>query len=541
MKTKLMILITMLLSSMSIWASISPVYQGQVTDSNNNPVPGVPIVILNNCTNQTYTTYTDVLGNYFYQDSLFNNPQQCEIIIIAMDSINCADTISFWINPSMNGVVTFTNNLSLQCSGSGCNIAWGFTTNPVDACMFDFWHQGSLATWYFTDNNTTTTSSQTFPSYSWNASGTYQVCIEFPNCAPQCTNITVTPNCQGSSSVCNTAWGVYFLSSCTIQMWHQGNTSAFWQVTGPNTNYQSTDVMPQLSFNQTGTYIVELILDSCYYVDTLYVDSVCGNAYPCNISWGYSAVPNNACAYQFWHQSSSAIWYFTTPNGTTTTTQNFPVFSWNAPGTYQVCVEFPNCAIQCTTITVTPNCTNNNTSCMAYFTWYVDPTTNETYINNLSTGSPIQYSWDYGDGNGGLGYNPSHTYNSPGWYLVCLTIGTPNTPSCYETYCDTVYIPSAQLRINGPAFIEAENEISVLEIYPNPATDQIHISVPDLFQGDVAIEIIGISGKFMRSLSKKINADSILTIGVEDLSSGIYILRFTDQQSGKSFQSKFIK
>lgn len=548
MKAKLFISALMLTTLLQAQNSITPTYSGQVTDGNNNPVNGAQVTIINNCNNQSYQVNTNPNGWFTYQQATFTISQQCQVIFIAEDSSgNCLDTVAIWLHPGMSGNMNFTVNLQLSCSNSGsgnCNIAWGFNTNPANACQLNFWHQGNAATWYFyNSNNTVTTSTDNFPTYGWNAPGTYQVCIEFPNCAPQCTTATITPNCIGNNN-CNTAWGFTADSSCGYTFWHQGTPgSAFWQVTGNNNAYQSSTLdFPTLTFSEPGMHIVELYLNNCYYVDTLYVDASCAGSNGCNTAWGFSPVPNNACAYQFWHQGASAVWTFSNNTSTFTTTQNSPFFTWSTAGTYQVCVQFPNCAPQCTTITVTPNCTGNNTTCNAYFTWYIDPATNETFINNLSTGSPIQYSWNYGDGNTGFGYNPSHTYNSGGWYEICLTIGTPNTPACYDTYCDSVFIPSAQLRINGPATLDINESEIGWTLYPNPVVDQLNIQFIEIENTEIAIEVFSISGGRMIQLAPQmIYSGSILSLPVESLSSGVYMVRVTEISSGRNWIKKFMK
>jgi len=57
--------------------------------------------------------------------------------------------------------------------------------------------------------------------------------------------------------------------------------------------------------------------------------------------------------------------------------------------------------------------------------------------NAFGTGPITSWSWDFGDGNASTLQNPTHNYNSSGWYLVCLTITTTN-PQCTSAYCDTI-------------------------------------------------------------------------------------------------------
>ena len=45
-------------------------------------------------------------------------------------------------------------------------------------------------------------------------------------------------------------------------------------------------------------------------------------------------------------------------------------------------------------------------------------------FTDLSTGDPIERSWDFGDGNASADQNPTHTYTAPGNYTVNLTVSS---------------------------------------------------------------------------------------------------------------------
>ena len=82
--------------------------------------------------------------------------------------------------------------------------------------------------------------------------------------------------------------------------------------------------------------------------------------------------------------------------------------------------------------------------CEAYFEWaggnpYLD-------FSNLSTYSEIDPEdinllWDFGNGYTTFSENPVYTYDSAGYYEVCLTISidyTQNNETCISTYCDSI-------------------------------------------------------------------------------------------------------
>jgi PKD repeat protein len=172
----------------------------------------------------------------------------------------------------------------------------------------------------------------------------------------------------------------------------------------------------------------------------------------------------------------------------------------------------------------------------------VDPTTNETYINNLSTGSPIQYMWDFGDGNNGMGFTPTHTYGGPGWYEICLTIGTPNTPACYDTYCDSVFVPSASLRVGGPAAITTWDETSDWSIYPNPVNNELFLNYTGTMTSDLTVEVISVTGQVLTStIEKNVEPGQIIPVSFEEYAEGIYFITITSHHSQQMVTKKIMK
>ncbi|MFZ4401018.1 MAG: PKD domain-containing protein [Bacteroidales bacterium] len=89
-----------------------------------------------------------------------------------------------------------------------------------------------------------------------------------------------------------------------------------------------------------------------------------------------------------------------------------------------------------------------STSCNAMF----NPVfTNGHTINfqDLSTGSPTSWFWNFGDGITSTLQNPTHSYNINGSVVICLTITSNN---CTSTYCDSVYIQGGTTNTCNAAF-----------------------------------------------------------------------------------------
>lgn len=120
--------------------------------------------------------------------------------------------------------------------------------------------------------------------------------------------------------------------------------------------------------------------------------------------------------FQFTDQSlndpDSWLWDF--GDGNTSTEQN-PVHTYAAPGTYTVCLAVSNSA-------------GSDTTCMevtvvfppeAGFT-YSDQGNGTIAFTDASTNDPDAWLWDFGDGSTSTEQNPTHTYTAPGDYTVCL-------------------------------------------------------------------------------------------------------------------------
>jgi uncharacterized repeat protein (TIGR01451 family) len=105
--------------------------------------------------------------------------------------------------------------------------------------------------------------------------------------------------------------------------------------------------------------------------------------------------------------------------------------TYPAVGTYTALVTASNqvsLLSASTVVTVVGSCTPPYN---ADFDWTpLTPTVGEevTFNGSASGTGPLTYAWDMGDGSGGSGPNPAHTYSTAGTYTVVMTV----TNSCGE-------------------------------------------------------------------------------------------------------------
>lgn len=90
------------------------------------------------------------------------------------------------------------------------------------------------------------------------------------------------------------------------------------------------------------------------------------------------------------------------------------------------------------TYTVDIDCSTGLGNCVAAFAYQSTPGTTSINFNSFGQGN-LNYSWDFGDGGTSSDPNPSHTYNSPGVYTVCLAV-IDSTAGCSDFFCDVVRI-----------------------------------------------------------------------------------------------------
>jgi PKD repeat protein len=259
--------------------------------------------------------------------------------------------------------------------------------------------------WTFGDGNSATGPN---PMHTYSQPGTYTVCLEAGSLCGSATDCeTVQVSCaapQAQFSFQPDELNVAFADASTASP-----ASWAWDF-GDGTG--STLPNPVHAYAAPGTYTV-----------CLTVSSVCGTTESCqNITVscaapeaGFEYTPNQlnlTFADASAHNPTSWSWNF--GDGTTSDLEN-PTHTFPEPGIYTVCLSVSSiCGTSqtCQTIGVTCNA----------------PQSNFTYMNSelavdftdISTNTPGNWFWTFGDGNSSTAQNPTHTFSSPGNYLVCL-------------------------------------------------------------------------------------------------------------------------
>lgn len=128
---------------------------------------------------------------------------------------------------------------------------------------------------------------------------------------------------------------------------------------------------------------------------------------------------------------------------------------------------------------------------------------------NTSTNS-ISYYWTFGDGMFATMANPSHTYLADGDYTVTL-IATNNCGS--DTISQIIHVEASAI---------TNNELQLVNIYPNPVSNVINIELANELKSTVSV--FSMDGRF---IMKKSFQGKNASLNVQELEQGAYILEIT--------------
>ncbi len=162
---------------------------------------------------------------------------------------------------------------------------------------------------------------------------------------------------------------------------------------------------------------------------------------------------------------------------------------------------------------------------VAYFRWELEDTLSPLQIGftDLSYFEPATWLWDFGDGATSQDTSPVHLYDAAGIYQVCLTV-------CNSNACNTECI---EVEIKTVNTISAQGENGGFTLWPNPASDVLHIQFDVPWKGEITIS--DLSGRTVQVLSIT-EEIKVLDVAVDHLKNGVYVVSFTDE-FGKVFTS----
>ena len=304
------------------------------------------------------------------------------------------------------------------------------------------------------------------PCYTYDASGTYTVCMHIWCCNDLSTIIEV---CKEITVVCDCT-----LPQVDIAYTFDGCTGVF-QVVGSDVNSAcyswdfgdgttGSGISPSHTYGASGTYTVCLTVYCCD--DTTIAYTIClivtVDCPACDLpsGAGFDCVINNCTlavgAFYTDDYDGQLCFLYEWGDGTPPAFGEIAAHTYFASGTYTVCLTIFCCndplvnMVVCKEVTV--ECNGNCPEPCELdprFVWNTDPFTyaqgccvHFTDVSVAGTYTNITgWSWDFGDGTTSNQQNPTHCYtNDNAVHTVCLTItGTSPEGTCTETFCWDVH------------------------------------------------------------------------------------------------------
>ncbi len=149
---------------------------------------------------------------------------------------------------------------------------------------------------------------------------------------------------------------------------------------------------------------------------------------------------------------------------------------------------------------------------------YEQDTTNHLRLRftDLSYFSPDEWEWDFGDGTYHTGRKPYwHTFPSPGSYEVCLSAKNENGA---DRFCRTIHI-------GGTVGTDHLRYKANVTIFPNPAEDNLLITVSDLIPAFGFIKLYDVTGREVKRGRVYYGQNNL---DISSLASGTYFWKFFD-------------
>ncbi len=309
--------------------------------------------------------------------------------------------LTLWDSSSMNCQSTYCAYVVITNSTNPpCNVSFTWSPDSAPQGMVHFYGQSSSlpAGWFWTfgDGNTSTLQN---PNHVYANPGTYWACLEIKtqngDSCTYCDTVYVGPNLPNN---CIAGW-TNLTSGMTSNFTNTStggtpSTGYYWDF-GDGSNGTGLNVTHTYSFS--GTYTVCLTMydqmSNCYdtYCDT--VNIITGPPPPCAANF-YAYPDSNMMSgtFQFVDMSggSPVSWFWDFGDGGTSTQQN-PVHTYTAQGTYWVCLSITTAnGDTCTSCDTVQYKLTTTTGILAQTGIAVSSLSN--YPNPFSSSTTIQFS-----------------------------------------------------------------------------------------------------------------------------------------------------
>jgi|GEM_PF-2689028 len=281
----------------------------------------------------------------------------------------------------------------------------------------------------------------------------------------------------------------------------------------------ATGATPSHTYSGPGNYQVCVVATGLCASDT-FCDSVNVSCLP--LTGPFTVTVNNLTVDVVDTNPDANGWMWDFGDGVGMDSVQNPSYTYATDGIYPICLNVSDTCGQslliCDTVTVCGpinagfNFTEIDTTYLAYDFF------------DASTGVPVSWHWDFGDGDSASVENPTHTYAAFGTYTVTLTV---------VNLCGDTSVLVQPILILGT---EAE-ALHAFRLYPNPSQGEMNVHLESVSNGKVGLRIMNLHGVVLQELVYE-------TSGVLDarlsphLSKGSYFLEV--EVDGKRWVERFV-
>jgi PKD repeat protein len=388
--------------------------------------------------------------------------------------------------------------------------------------------------WEFGDG---VTSSEFNPVHQYQEQGVYEVCLMVFNPELNCEDMLCQEVWVGNNFECQASfdWVPLGDSAYVVQFFDTSigpeDMNYFWEFGDGGTSEEQN---PVHFYQETGFFEVCLTISSpdcqSVFCNEVYVEGYPWDCYA-DFSWQLDADMN----VQFfdWSYPTPEEWLWDFGDGETSTEQN-PSHQYFEPGDYEVCLHIYNSFVGCDEIVCNVVEVGIPGGLNASYVYTQDSTNFFTiYFFDTSSGNPVDWMWEFGDGTTANEQNPLHSFNGPGTYTVCLTI--MDAAGQASTYCEDIILDGSY--ISG--IDEPKGELQINRVFPNPANDFVNLEINSPVNSEVEVALINLQGKELkRSIHSLSTGENAIRLGVSGLPEGVYLIRL---QNGSSTSTTKIK
>ena len=269
-------------------------------------------------------------------------------------------------------------------------------------------------------SSTTLDAGTGYTAYSWSTGATTET-ISATTAATYIVTVTNSFGCTGSASVTTYVTPAPYISGSTTIC--SGSNEMLMAITSNSYIWSTGPTTQGIQVSTAGTYTVTVSLGGCTESASIAVavttlsPVITGTTSVCS---GSTAILDAGTGYSSYLWSTGATTETMAPTGPSTYTVTVSNSS-GCTGTASVVFVIKSSPSSQFTSSVTTNTAN--------------------YTSTSGTGNI--YFWDFGDGTISNLPNPSHTYNTAGYFTSCLTVtDTVTGNGCQNSYCNNILIGS---------------------------------------------------------------------------------------------------